>query len=232
MIKLLARCAIAAPFLFLFLISCKSGNSNAPGSRVATNTVNAVTAGDLDYSSFLKRVKEKNRSAANKQVSILKANFCKIISDSIPAYWTGTPWDFNGTTRLPQRGAIACGYFITNTLDDIGIPLNRTRLAQEPSSVLIKALCVNITRVGSLKKLQQYVSAFPADAVFIIGLDFHTGYLLKENGMLYFLHSNYMGKKGVMKEPIGSSLALKNSRSWMIGCISENELLLRRSKFF
>src|SRR6476660_4877291 len=25
--------------------------------------------------------------------------------------WYGTPWDFNGTTEVPQQGKIACGYF-------------------------------------------------------------------------------------------------------------------------
>jgi len=27
--------------------------------------------------------------------------------------WYGTPWNFNGTTEVPQQGKIACGYFVS-----------------------------------------------------------------------------------------------------------------------
>ena len=27
--------------------------------------------------------------------------------------WMGTPWDFSGTSQVPRKGSIACGYFVS-----------------------------------------------------------------------------------------------------------------------
>ena len=40
-------------------------------------------------------------------------------------HWKGTPWDFNGTTRTPGEGAIACGYFVTTVLEQAGFKIER-----------------------------------------------------------------------------------------------------------
>jgi hypothetical protein len=63
----------------------------------------------------------------------------KVVEDII-AQWYGTPWDFNGITQEPRQGQIACGYFVTTVLRDAGFTLNRIRLAQSPSSEIIKAV--------------------------------------------------------------------------------------------
>ena len=49
---------------------------------------------------------------------------CETIHNGIPGYWIGTVWDFNGVTRTPKQGAIACGYFVTNVLTDLGFKIN------------------------------------------------------------------------------------------------------------
>ena len=54
----------------------------------------------------------------------------KLLSDIIP-YWYGTEWDFNGYTSQPQKGKIACGYFVSTTLRDMGLNLNRYELAKK-----------------------------------------------------------------------------------------------------
>src|SRR5690606_26228730 len=124
----------------------------------------------------------------------------EIYNISIPKYWIGTKWDFNGTTRKPNEGTIACGYFVTNILADLGFKIERVKLAQAVSSKMINELCVNIKRFADFNKLKEYIKNQPNYSIFIIGLDYHTGYILKSENKIYFLHSNYIDKEGVVKE--------------------------------
>ena len=39
--------------------------------------------------------------------------------DLLPA-WNGTAWAMNGTSQVPGRGSIACGYFVSTTLMHAG----------------------------------------------------------------------------------------------------------------
>ena len=146
----------------------------------------------------------------------------------IPKYWNGTPWDFNGTTRIPGQGQIACGYFITNTLTDLGFPIERVKLAQAASSVLIKAVTTDIAYPKSVDELNAYALARPDESVYIVGLDFHTGYVTRKGNAVYFIHSNYINRKGVMKEPVKESAALANNKFFMIGSISGNEAMMQK----
>lgn len=66
--------------------------------------------------------------------------FLRSVAQEIAPFWYGTPWDFNGTTEIPGTGEIACGYFVTTVLRDIGVDLERVRLAQVPSEVMIRSL--------------------------------------------------------------------------------------------
>ncbi len=54
--------------------------------------------------------------------------------------WMGTPWTFSGTSQTPKQGSIACGYFVTTTLQQAGIELDRIRLAQAASEKMILAI--------------------------------------------------------------------------------------------
>lgn len=151
--------------------------------------------------------------------------FFTFINTDVPNYWMGTKWDFNGTTRTPQNGTIACGYFVTTVLDDFGIKLKRIQLAQQVSSVMITTLCdsKSIKRFSKIEQLEKYLNRRNEEEIFIVGLDFHTGFIIKDNSKLYFLHSNYIQKEGVVKEEIRNSRALLSSKSFMIGSISQKE---------
>lgn len=50
----------------------------------------------------------------------------------------GTPWDFNGTTRILGEGTIACGYFVTTVLQDVGFDLPRYRWGQLAAEPMIR----------------------------------------------------------------------------------------------
>ena len=180
---------------------------------------------EVSYRDFLAMVKIKKSGyqVADKTASDF---LFKTINTGITYYWTGTPWDFNGTTREPQKGTIACGYFITNVLSDLGFNIQRVKLAQQASSVMIAQLTVDVKRLKSMDELNTYLEGQPVNSVFIAGLDFHTGFILKARDGCYFLHANYIKKEGVIKEKLDESAALKNSKSFMIGNLTANTALL------
>lgn len=151
--------------------------------------------------------------------------FFTFINTDVPNYWIGTKWDFNGTTRTPQNGTIACGYFVTTVLDDFGIKLKRIQLAQQVSSLMITTLCEpkSIKRFSKIEQVETYLNGRNDHEIFIVGLDFHTGFIIKDKAKLYFLHSNYIQKEGVVKEEIRNSRALLSSKSFMIGSVSKKE---------
>lgn len=193
--------------LLLIVIGCKKTeyDKNASAENSAAKKVS--------YSDFLLSVKEKSETE--------KRNYLfTFINYDVPNYWTGTPWSFNGTTRNPQRGSIACGYFVTNTLTDFGFNINRTYLAQQASSVMINKLCKDIQYFGKRQDLEQYILNKDKNKVYIVGLDFHTGFITRENKDTYFIHSSYIKSKGVVKELTTTSQALNASKTFMIGTLN------------
>lgn len=209
-------------FLVIFCISCRDeANQN---NHLHQGEVSGQH--ELSYNQFLKTVANKRHHLKNAETKKIGDYFFSLLNNDIPQYWTGTIWDFNGTTRIPQQGSIACGYFVTNTLSDLGFNIQRIKLAQVVSSEMIKTLCVNVKTISGFKQFQEYMNAQPAKSVFIVGLDFHTGYIIKDEKESYFLHSNYIQKKGVTEERIDDSKALANSKVYVVGSLTQNKKLL------
>jgi len=185
-----------------------------------------TVANRLAYKKFLEEIQLEKKAYTESPEA--KKYLFEIFNTSIPDFWTGTVWDFNGITRHPKEGAIACGYFVTHTLTDVGFKIQRIKLAQAPSSEMIKELCVTVKRFSDFTKLKTHIQHEPDSSLFIIGLDFHTGFILKAKEEIFFLHSNYINNQGVIKEQIDTSLALASSRSYMIGNLTENEDLIKK----
>ncbi|WP_128414272.1 hypothetical protein [Chryseobacterium sp. Leaf394] len=192
--------------LVLMILGCSEKTENI-GSSPVENSVERVS-----YKEFLNQIKSKTEAEKRKY-------FLRYINYDIPEYWQGTPWSFGGTTRNPQSGTIACGYFVTNILSDFGIKIERVYLAQQPSSVMIKKLCTEIKYFNKREDLENYILSKPQNTVYIVGLDFHTGFITRENRDTYFIHSNYIQNKGVVKEKTESSKALNASKTYMIGTL-------------
>lgn len=134
--------------------------------------------------------------------------------------WKGTPWDYNGTTTIPRKGNIACGYFVTTFLADMGVQLNRRKLSTCPSSEMMKKLVpgrplINLSRLsfaGFCDSLKNY-----KPGVFIIGLDYHTGIIVVDTNATWFIHSYYANNIGVIKELVSLSPALQSSSTkWLM----------------
>jgi hypothetical protein len=147
----------------------------------------------------------------------------KAIPNQIINAWYGTKWDFNGITEEPRRGHIACGYFVSTTLVHSGFRMHRVKMSQQASSIMIKSLCKpnTIETYRNMKDLEAYLRAKP-EGLFILGLDKHVGYALREGNELWFIHSTVGQGRKVLKEPLLSSKVIKRSKIKMIGELSGN----------
>lgn len=210
LISLLMKKCLLIVLLSLFQFSCRETISDETTEKAQLKP----------YAELKEELKNFNGDVGEKQ-----DRFFTFINADVPNYWVGTKWDFNGTTRTPQNGTIACGYFVTTVLDDFGIKLKRIQLAQQVSSVMITTLCdsKSIKRFSKIEQVETYLNGRNKEEIFIVGLDFHTGFIIKDQSKLYFLHSNYIQKEGVVKEEIRNSRALLSSKSFMIGSVSQKE---------
>ncbi|XOV67705.1 MAG: hypothetical protein ACFHU9_00775 [Fluviicola sp.] len=157
-----------------------------------------------------------------------KEDFENFLLNEIIPHWYGTEWDFNGYTAIPNQGEIACGYFVSTTLEHIGIVVNRYHLAQQAGLNEAKSLAIvdaNYFTVYGWAALHDTMRSY-RDGIYFVGLDNHVGYLYKEGPQLYFIHSNYIEDK-VMIEKAAYSQAFK-SNIYVVAKLSTNELLLER----
>lgn len=192
-------------FFFVFLAFIGCNKTKVESENLETKKV--------PYKEFLVSINKKSEEEKKKYLFTF-------INYDVPNYWASTPWSFNGTSREPQKGTIACGYFVTNTLTDFGFDINRTYLAQQVSSVMIKKLCKDIKYFSKRQDLDKYILSKDKNQVYIVGLDFHTGFITRENKDTYFIHSNYIKNKGVVKELTQTSQALNTSKTFMIGTLN------------
>lgn len=154
-----------------------------------------------------------------------KEDFENFLLNQIIPHWYGTEWDFNGYTSIPNQGEIACGYFVSTTLEHIGIVINRYHLAQQAGLNEAKSLAIadsNYFTVYGIDKLQSTMESYD-DGIYFVGLDSHVGYLYKEKGTLYFIHSNYIDDE-VMIEKAKYSQAFQ-SNIYVVAELSTNKLL-------
>ncbi len=157
--------------------------------------------------------------------------FTKVLVNQIIPYWYGTPWSFEGHTSVPGKGNIACGYFISTTLQHAGIQINRYRLAQQAPQDEARAIAMgdSVTVVygrwadKALPELRNTLQ----DGLFFIGLSgSHVGYLLKRQGKFFLLHSNYTYPAEVRIEPADEQSVLNNFDRFYIAPVSTNKKLV------
>ncbi|MBN8673923.1 MAG: hypothetical protein J0L56_07305 [Chitinophagales bacterium] len=177
---------------------------------------------------------KKYSTTRNNRVEILKqANdfWVSSVGTDMFAHWKNTAWDFNGTSTVPGEGSIACGFFVTTLLQDMDLNINRRKLAICTSSEMMKSLVPhqpllnlsNLSYAGFANTMQN-----AGKGVYIIGLDFHTGFILHDGADTWFIHSNYINRKGVVKELLENSAALQASKTKWVVSISTDRIFIER----
>ena len=206
-------------------MSCKepgSGRKKIDGQNASATNTQPVA--ECDYGSRKEQCK-KLLAAFNQAPSKNKSNrLTSFFTDSLLQCWYGTPWDFNGCTTAPQQGKIACGYFITTTLQDAGVAINRIKMAQCPSSKLIQTVCLEI-KTYSNKPIEYFINEIKKSGygLYLAGLDFHTCFIYNDGQDVYFIHASYYATKCVVKEKAIDCAVLQNSKLRITGKVNFNK---------
>lgn len=178
------------------------------------------------------RLQEDFRSGHISLDQVKEAFTHQLVNEIIP-HWYGTPWSFGGHTTVPNQGKIACGYFISTTLNDMGINLNRFRLAQkspldEARMISCGAEIIKVVQEDSEKAWKE-IDVLTKEGLYFIGFDEgHVGYLLKREGELFLIHSNYLSPIAVHMETLKESRVFKKFNTFHLVAISQNDILLQR----
>ena len=213
-----------SPALLIYFLSfsCYNDPLKENNKLSAPESVLQPAIFQCDYAKCKTRSNILYKQYISKPDSTRKQALINNIRDSLFVCWYGTAWDFNGITEEPGKGKIACGYFVTTILRDMGIPVKRYKHAQMASEDMIKAICLrnNISRYVN-EDVPSFVEKMKAKGVglYIVGLDFHTGFILNDGHDVYFVHSNYAGKKEVMSEIAIESGVLATSKKIVTGKI-------------
>lgn len=219
--------------IILFSIAAISFfNSSLFGFKNHTSSINKkyeVSYSEVKIKIELERSKLKNKSISKDSVSKI---FTSNLIDKIFPHWYGTKWSFEGHTSIPNKGEIACGYFVSTTLKDIGFNLNRYKLAQqlpinEAHSLAVLDSVITIKYETSLL-CKNRLYAILHDGLYFIGFDkSHVGFIYKTNKQLYIIDSNYFSGE-VQKEAIEHSKVFNSFTTFYIAPLSTNEKLLKK----
>ncbi len=194
-----------------------------------------------NYSKLLKEIKlkhnelsQKYTGAKTKKEKDLVLNesrdfLFETITEQIIPPWFGTPWEFYGATETPGKGAIACGYFVNTILEHVGFRFNRKEMSQQMSEYIIRTLTEeeNITRFRD-EPLDYFIEKTKeqGEGLYIIGLDYHTGFIVNDGTNLKFCHSAYLDPyNSVTCEKAKESIPIIDSQYRVIGKILSNNLL-------
>ena len=197
--------------------------------------VQLIVDPQVSYQTTKVAIKKARTSYANQQLSTdsLSILFTNLLVNQIIPYWYQTPWSFEGHTAIPKEGTIACGYFVSTTLKDAGLNINRYKLAQqnpfnEASTLALNKPVIEIhneTIAANIKELQQRLKS----GIYFIGFaQSHVGYLFKQKEQLFVIHSDYLSAEGVRIEAVEQSAVFGMFHQLYIAEISTNELFLKK----
>jgi hypothetical protein len=207
--------------ILLLTIACNQTDKQKKINPDSISFIESKKENKKPYKSILLTAKQlKQQHISSDSFEMLYSRF---IVDSIIPYWYGTKWNFYGTTEVPNTGSIACGYFVTTVLRDAGLKINRIKLAQVPSEEMIKTVCYKT----SLKRyrnaaMQDFVASLQQldNGLYIVGLDFHTGFIYHENEELYFIHASYQTPQIVIQQHVHESAILAASKYKVVGKVN------------
>ncbi len=209
-------------FVLILVYACQGQTKNKDYSDVLQEI-------QAEKESFQSAYSQANESEKSKIIEEVKTYLTKAISKDIFPQWYGTKWDFNGTTRTPKKGEIACGYFVTTVLMDVGFKIPRVEWAQSASEVFIQKLAPeNLKRFTDrpLSEVKKYLLN-EGNGLYLVGLDTHVGFVLVEGKAVSFIHSNYYYPQvGVMKEDISTKNPLSDSHYRVFGKLFTDEMIL------
>lgn len=200
-----------------------------PAARAYQETLASVGAARED---LWRRYRQARNPAERREILQLAQRLFagRLVHDIVP-FWYGTRWAFEGTTTVPGEGTIACGYFVTTVLRDAGLRLERVRLAQLPSELMIRSLvsAEHVRRFSDVP-VARFVAAVQqwGAGLYVVGLDMHVGFIVCEDDQISFIHASYVEPFCVVREDAMQSRILGASRYRVLGKLTAEAELARR----
>jgi hypothetical protein len=135
-------------------------------------------------------------------------------------HWLGTRWGLGPPqASAPGDGKINCGTFVGTVLRDAGFVVDVAKLQRQPSQLIISSF---VGRERTRKWSNASMDRFLADVramgpgLFIIGLDFHVGFLIQTEDDLRFVHASYLTRT-VVDEPAAAARPITDSKYRVVG---------------
>jgi hypothetical protein len=142
--------------------------------------------------------------------------------DQLHRAWLGTRWGLGmPQTTHPGKGKVNCGLFVALVLRHMGFNLNIWKFNRQAASDAIRSVAPRRTRKHfsntPMKRFLKRVRAM-GPGLFIIGLDFHIGFLRQTEDDLRFVHASYIDHK-VVDEPAATAVPIVTSKYRVVGKI-------------
>lgn len=194
--------------LCFLLLGCFQDKSKLRGSLKLPPYEDLIAEVEGQRLAFQKEYANADEATQNTIEEKAQSYLLKKITHDFFDQWYGTEWDFNGTTRTPRKGKIACGYFITTVLSDAGFKIPRVKWAQQASEYYITRMTSEVKRFSS--KTPEYMKGYfmdQPDGLFVAGLDSHVGFVYKSGKKVTFTHASYYDPEvGVQTEELISEI--------------------------
>ena len=219
-------------FIFIFLVLIGLAPIGEIQSVYAQANVVRVDSSYNNIKKFVATSKSRIRLDRITEDSLFRL-FTNLLTERIIPHWLGTPWSFEGHTSIPRSGEIACGYFVSTTLKDVGFNLNRYTFAQqlpfnEAKTLALGKPLLEINSNSTAERISM-LRVTLKEGIYFIGFDqSHVGYIQKKGSELFLIHSNYIGAEGVVIERIEDSQVFSYYTRIYIADISRNAALMKK----
>lgn len=155
--------------------------------------------------------------------------FTAALVEGIIPYWYGTHWSFEGHTDMPLKGEIACGYFVSTTLQHVGMNLNRYKLAQQSPEDEAKMITTEVKMLHSPNPDSTAIrlNAMLHEGLYFVGLGSgHVGYLFKKSDQLISIHANYLPPNASVQAQTFTTSVYRGFDTFYLADITWNDALL------
>lgn len=209
--------------LLLALTSADAERDAPPPERTYAETLSALSAQRSALAARWLRP-DADRGAVREEARAVV--FGAITRHILPA-WYGTPWEFYGNSQTPGSGSIACGYLVSTVLQDAGFGVERVRMAQQPAELIVKTL---VPPEKTWRFRNRPVSDVihrvkrEGEGLYLVGLDFHVGFLWNDGAQVWMCHASYLGDVAVVCEDALASPAM-SSRYHVVGRLLEDGMI-------
>lgn len=213
--------------LCLLLLGCFQDKSKLKGTVKLPPYEDLIASVEKQRTAFQKEYATADEAAQSRIEDKAAAYLLEKITHDFFDQWYGTEWDFNGTTRTPRKGKIACGYFITTVLQDAGFKIPRVKWAQQASEYYITRMTSEVKRFSN--KTPEFMKGYfldQPDGLFIAGLDNHVGFVYKSGKKVSFTHASYYDPEvGVQTEELDGDNPFAKSAYRVVGHILNREMI-------